>query len=131
MNEIELTWSNLNHDPLGAMIASRLSQAWRIAQDHMTGYVSGLATSTLGIGGDALVVLATALFLAVSPHMYVAGAVRLMPVPWRARGRHVLYEIGDTLRLWFMGSSSICWSSRFWWRSASMSSACRSWPRSR
>lgn len=46
---------------------------------------------------------ATAIFLAASPQLYLRGALRLLPMTWRSRGREVAAELGATLRLWFLG----------------------------
>jgi predicted PurR-regulated permease PerM len=63
----------------------------------------GVASSALGAGGDLVVILATALFLAASPALYVGGVLRLLPPGWRPRGHIVLDGLTTTLRLWFLG----------------------------
>ncbi len=52
------------------------------------GFATGVATSTLGIGGSRVVVTVTALCLAASPQIYISGSLRLLPpscVPGDAR----------------------------------------------
>lgn len=79
--------------------------------DTIAGAVAGAATATLGVLGSLLVLLFTALYLAVSPRLYVAGAVRLLPPRMRGRGREVLHALGETLD----GSRGKPWTWP-WWR---------------
>ena len=51
----------------------------------------------------AVVTLVGALYLAISPELYLSGTVRLLPLPYRTRGRTVLEEVGKTLRWWMLG----------------------------
>ena len=67
------------------------------------GYVPKIANSILGIGSTLIILAATALFFAASPGLYRDGLVRLLPMPWRARGREVLDDMGEALQFWFIG----------------------------
>lgn len=78
------------------------------ARDYVTGEgaagaATGIATSTLGFLGSLVVLIATSIYLAATPGLYLNGAVRLLPPEWRGRGRDVLSAIGDTLAGWFVG----------------------------
>lgn len=66
-------------------------------------YVPSVASSVLGLGSTLVILIATALFFAISPGLYRDGLVRLLPLEWRPRGRDVLDEMGEGLQLWFMG----------------------------
>ena len=71
----------------------------------LTHSAATVATSTLGFLGDLLVVVATALYFAIAPQLYRDGVVLLFPIPYRARAREVLTEIGHTLQWWLLGQS--------------------------
>lgn len=66
-------------------------------------YVPSVASSVLGLGSTLVILVATALFLAVSPELYRNGLVHLLPMEWRPRGRDVLDAMGEGLQLWFIG----------------------------
>ncbi|WP_419729418.1 AI-2E family transporter [Lichenicola sp.] len=71
------------------------------------GSMAAPAMRVLGVSLDlvaSLVLLViTALYLAASPHTYINGALRLVPIRHRARGREILHETGRTLRRWLLG----------------------------
>ncbi len=66
-------------------------------------YIPTVADSLLGMVSSLVILIATALFLAASPSLYRDGLVRLLPLHWRARGREVLDDMGEALKLWFIG----------------------------
>lgn len=96
-------WHQLESTAWGSLVAERLSGAARSTGNFLTGYVPSVASSALGIGGSFVVVVATGLFLAATPELYLSGGLRLLPIGWRPRGRDVAVEIAKTLRLWFFG----------------------------
>lgn len=96
-------WEQLGTTSWGAIVAQQLRGAVESVRKGLNGYVSGVASSVLGIGGSVVVIVATALFLAASPQMYVSGGLRLLPTSWRPRGREVALKVGTTLQLWFLG----------------------------
>lgn len=67
---------------------------------HMLGMV---ATSTIGFLAALLVILATAVYLAVAPGLYIDGAVRLVPLWYQQRARQIILEMGCTLQGWLLG----------------------------
>ena len=69
----------------------------------IAGVAAGVGTSTLGGLGSLLVMVVTAIFFAIDPTLYVKGTACLMPKPWRPRAEEVMYDIGHTLRWWFVG----------------------------
>lgn len=101
--QLERIWSELEDSAWGALFAQQLQIAGKSLRAGLTGYVPGVIGSVLGIGGTLVVIGATAIFLAASPQLYLEGALRLLPVTWRPRGREVATELGATLRLWFFG----------------------------
>ncbi|HEX4259957.1 MAG TPA: AI-2E family transporter [Acetobacteraceae bacterium] len=66
---------------------------------------TSVVTSTLGGSVTVLVVVATALYFAVAPGLYVGGLVRLAPLHHRPRVRGVLEDIGQVLKGWLLGQS--------------------------
>jgi predicted PurR-regulated permease PerM len=96
-------WEQLGTTPWGGLIARQFSNVADSVRTGLSGYVPGVASSILGIGGSVVVIVATALFLASSPQMYIDGSLRLLPQRWRPRGRNVALRIGTTLQLWFLG----------------------------
>ncbi len=67
---------------------------------HMIGWV---ATSTLGLLGALLVIVATGVYLAIAPELYISGTVHLVPIWYRPRARQILLEMGVTLQGWLLG----------------------------
>ncbi|WBO58909.1 AI-2E family transporter [Acidocella sp. MX-AZ03] len=58
---------------------------------------------TFGTGGGILLLLATTLYLAISPDLYLRGIIRLLPVPRRRRAEDIAFQLCQTLRYWMLG----------------------------
>lgn len=101
--QVDHLWRLVSDGAWGTRISESLRHTLRSGTDALPGLATGVVASTLGIGGSLLVVIVAGLFLAASPHVYITGALRLLPPPWRHRGRDVLCELGKTLRLWCLG----------------------------
>lgn len=101
--QLDRIWRELEASSWGLLLAEQLRTAGTSVRAGLTGYVPGVVGSVLGIGGSLVVIGATAAFLAASPRLYLAGALRLLPVSWRSRAGEVAAEIAATLRLWFLG----------------------------
>jgi predicted PurR-regulated permease PerM len=76
------------------------------------GLESKIATSTEAVLAStaddlvtAFVLIITAIYFAISPGLYVRGAVALVPVPYRSRAREIMYHIRMTLWWWLIGQS--------------------------
>ena len=90
----------------GAQALRWLPKAEDMAANRLGGFASraaGLFTGTLGVLGNLLVLAFLGLYLALSPTVYVDGAVRLVAPPHRDRARQVLYAIGAHLKWWMGG----------------------------
>ena len=98
--QIEQLWTQMASTNWGSTVAQQLRNS---ARASLTGYFPGVASSMLGIAGSLVVIVATAAFLAASPQTYVEGMLRLLPIPWRQRGKQVAMQLGHTLQLWFVG----------------------------
>lgn len=70
---------------------------------HLAGSATKVATSTMRLAIDGLVVLVTALYFAASPGLYVRGVLHLLPLPYRPRVHAVMEEIAHVLRFWLLG----------------------------
>ena len=65
--------------------------------------LSGLASSTLGVIINILVVLIIGLYLASQPDLYSRGLKHLVPFGYRERAGEVLTVIEDALERWLIG----------------------------
>jgi predicted PurR-regulated permease PerM len=74
-----------------------------LVQAHIGRYAGSVAASTLGGIITALVLVATTLYFAAAPALYINGTIRLFPLPYRIRARSILAHIGSTLRRWALG----------------------------
>jgi predicted PurR-regulated permease PerM len=88
--------------PWGQAIFARLTPA-EAMQSHIANYAGSVATTTLGGVATTFVLLATALYFAISPDLYIDGSVLLFPQSYRPRAREVLLDIGKTLQWWSLG----------------------------
>ena len=98
---LQTQWANLKgllgQSSFGRLLLAQLpSGGGHVPALHVAG-------ATLGGLGTAVVVIATALYLASSPDIYLRGAAHLMPPHRRARVTATLIEAGRTLRLWLLG----------------------------
>ena len=67
------------------------------------GGISGVFRTMFGAITNLVVVLVLALYLALSPDLYVRGTLHLLPHAYRQRGREVLSAMGTALSRWMMG----------------------------
>ena len=78
-----------------------------IASSGHTGAIANVlrfaATSFIGFCAAVLVIVATGVYLAMSPDMYVNGIAHLTPVWYQARTRGVLIEMGEAIQGWMLG----------------------------
>lgn len=102
-DQVVALWQTLGNASWAQTIAQKAQAYFSQAEGRIAGVATGVATSTLGVIGSLLVVLAAGIYFAVSPQMYVNGTLRLLPRSWRPRGREVLGHLGSTLARWFLG----------------------------
>jgi predicted PurR-regulated permease PerM len=97
---------------VGQMQVRYAHSFWFEALRHLTSGQSGLSivplapkllTVTFGTAGGLVLLIATALYLAVSPRLYVRGAMLLVPPQRRRRAEEVLKSLGHVLRYWMLG----------------------------
>jgi len=63
----------------------------------------GVVAGTIGVIGNIAIVVVLAVFLALTPKLYVHGVVKLFPLPARKRAHEVLCKTGASLRWWSLG----------------------------
>jgi predicted PurR-regulated permease PerM len=68
--------------------------------------ILGQLSGVFGVLTNIVVILLIGLYLAISPGIYIAGLVRLLPKPARTRGHEVLGYLGHALRWWLVGRFS-------------------------
>ena len=86
----------------GKLVFQQLSPSTAM-HSHISGYVTSVASFTVGGLVTAFVMIVTALYFAISPMLYVEGVVRLFPLQYRPRAHHVMLDIGSTLQWWSLG----------------------------
>ena len=64
---------------------------------------AGAALTTLGVLAAIVIIVFTAVYLAITPDLYCRGLIRLLAIDYRERGWQVLRELGQALRLWLLG----------------------------
>jgi predicted PurR-regulated permease PerM len=64
--------------------------------------ITSFFTTTLSVFADILIVIVTAIFLAVNPTLYTVGFSKLFPVKHRTRILDVLDQCYETLKLWLI-----------------------------
>ena len=90
------------------------STSWgQTIKQHMSGSMpsAGAVTApafkvaglTLGALADLILVLITALYLAISPELYQRGMLRLVAIRHRPRALGIMREVGRTMRRWLLG----------------------------
>lgn len=67
------------------------------------GQVTGMASSTLGVLTDMLILVVVGLYFAAAPQRQAEGAVRLVPPAHRDRARDLLHVTGRSLRRYLLG----------------------------
>ena len=67
------------------------------------GHVHRAVSGAYAVAINAIVIVCLGMFFAASPGGYRDGTLTLLPVPWRARVRGVMDEMGLTLRNWLLG----------------------------
>ncbi|SOZ38431.1 AI-2E family transporter [Cupriavidus neocaledonicus] len=96
---------------LGWMHANRVGQlALQVWQDTTSDGVpwarlAGVAGLTLGLLGNAALIIVMGMYLAAAPNMYRKGFVRLMPLPYRKPIDSAMVESAEALRRWLLGQS--------------------------
>ncbi|HLL18821.1 MAG TPA: AI-2E family transporter, partial [Rubrivivax sp.] len=100
--EAVMRW--LNTHRFGVM-ALEYVQETRAQAGPWAARIAGFAGLTLGALGSVALMLVMAIYLAVSPAIYVNGLVRLMPLAARERTANALEACGQAVSRWLLGQS--------------------------
>lgn len=92
--------AELNQYPLGRNFLDQISG--QNSKKLMTS-LGRLFNSTFGILGDIYVILFLSIFLTADPSTYKSGIIALIPKDRKEEGKHVLDELGHSLKSWFKG----------------------------
>jgi predicted PurR-regulated permease PerM len=69
----------------------------------ITGLLRLVASSFVGLLAAILVIVATGVYLAISPDIYVNGVSHLTPVWYQDRTREILRQMGEAMQGWMLG----------------------------
>ncbi|MBF0391166.1 MAG: AI-2E family transporter [Alphaproteobacteria bacterium] len=90
---------------IGRVILRQLEEARpeNMLNSGIFGQMTGVASSTLGVLMDVLILVVIGLYFAATPARQAEGAVRLVPPTHRARARELLGVTGRSLRRYLLG----------------------------
>lgn len=92
----------LSASPLGAYVLDDL-QRLRHADGLVVRTASRLIQGSASAAAATVIVMFCGLYLAFHPETYLRGALRLLPMPRRARAAEVLLACGQALNRWLIG----------------------------
>jgi len=81
---------------------AELQQLLRTENANIFSRITGVFSSSVAFIGDFILLLFTALFLAIEPQTYINGIAQLSPPNYRERSKEVMMEVGDTLSDWLL-----------------------------
>ena len=95
----------IERSPLGARLLEQAPAAedMQPSTRSVAAQVTGIFSTALGGLADIVIILFIGIYLAISPHVYTGGLLRLIPLTKRKRGQEVLQVLGYTLRRWIIG----------------------------
>lgn len=104
---IESLALRLEDTPVGDIIEDRVSEMSESANgsNGMWEKLGGIFSTTFGAVAGILVFLISSIFLAYNPRLYLAGIIRLVPLPRRAQACGVFTALGKTLQGWLIGQA--------------------------
>ncbi len=95
-----------SHGGVGGNGSGGAGGAAAIVSGHsgmVTSLIRLVATSTIGLLAAILVIVATGVYLALSPETYVNGVSHMTPVWYQQRTRDVMNEMGLAMQGWMLG----------------------------
>ncbi|MGC8493871.1 MAG: AI-2E family transporter [Syntrophobacteraceae bacterium] len=103
--DYEKAQSWLRHSPIGKILSVPKAGAAKPSTGitKIMGTAAGFLSSTIWVVVSPIIVLLFAIFMAVSPEIYIEGIIKLIPPARRERAREVLDQVGHTLRWWLVG----------------------------
>lgn len=101
----EYVQQQLRHYDWGEWLVEQIESIdWTSRRIDMVGKTTGALSSVFGTFVNVIVICFLGLYLAIQPHVYLEGAITLVPIPGRRRCRELLEEIGRTLHFWLVGT---------------------------
>jgi predicted PurR-regulated permease PerM len=79
---------------------------FNVAQGHsavVTAMIRTVASSTIGFLAAIFVIVATGVYFAIAPELYINGVAHLTPLWYQNRARAILIEMGLAMRGWMLG----------------------------
>jgi predicted PurR-regulated permease PerM len=70
---------------------------------RVAGTIAGALWSAVGLLGTLILLVASTLYFAAAPYVYIDGSLRLVPRRIRGRTREIVIMVGHTLKLWLAG----------------------------
>lgn len=102
----------LSDSSVGQFLERRMENASQSGGGSPTGslptlfsYVTGTLNTVMGSVANGVLMLTVAIFLALDAPMYRGGALRLVPLSYRARARAIADELGRALGRWMGGQA--------------------------
>ncbi len=102
----------LSDSSLGQFLERRLESAEAVggttpggSLPSLFGYVTGTLTTVLGGVANLVLLVTVAIFLALDAPMYRGGALRLVPLSYRARAGQIADELARALARWMGGQA--------------------------
>lgn len=108
-NQVSSSLGNISNQflHLGGGKSDQSNPVGALTSGGGTGTITNLlrfvASSAMGFCAAVLVIVATGVYLAMSPDMYVNGVAHLTPVWYQSRAREVLIEMGEAVQGWMLG----------------------------
>jgi predicted PurR-regulated permease PerM len=104
VHEVVQYVTRMQQNSSGTLFGNILNSAISMKKGAAVGPLAPkLLSVTFGTAGGLVLILVTALYLAVSPRLYTEGLVRLVPLFYRARARLIFAEVTHVLRYWMLG----------------------------
>jgi predicted PurR-regulated permease PerM len=100
--QLQTLRDHYGHSPVGHTILSGLSDTTNM-KGRVTSFTLGFARNAAGEATWLLMTMIASIYLASEAHLYVRGAIHLLPPHMRPTARHVAAESAHTLRRWLLG----------------------------
>lgn len=98
---IDATEDWLGLDGIGGWLDERRSDV--MESGDLVADVASTSTLLVSIGAEVLVVIASGIYLALSPGLYRDGLVKLVPAQHQPEAQGTLDAVGRALKLWLLG----------------------------
>jgi predicted PurR-regulated permease PerM len=103
-DSVEQIRQSISRVPLGERIMEWVPQDISLLPDgtSIAQRIGGIFSTTIGIVGSLMILVFLGIYLAIEPHTYVNGIIKLVPPDRRKRAHEVFSTLGTTLRRWLL-----------------------------